>query len=231
MKNNLDRGGYTSNIISARDCEPSNVFSPERAEAEKKAKEYLASLLYYSEGAQAKRLADGLIDDFGTLDGIFDIPADELISGGGLAERTAVLLKLAVYLAGRRIIDSFPLGKRYGEEIKELLPGLFLGYSVEVLYMLLIDGKGRLSKIECFGEGAVASSDLYPRRLLECAIRNDAREVIVAHNHPRGTTEPSSDDIYTTKMLARIFSSSGIRLLAHYVVAGREVGEVPIEND
>ena len=101
MKNNLDRGGYTSKIVSARDCELADALPPERKEAEKRAKEYLARLLYYSEGAQAKRLADGLIDDLGTLDGLFDMPTDELISGGGLAERTAVLLKLAVYLGGR----------------------------------------------------------------------------------------------------------------------------------
>ena len=231
MMRDNERRGYTSRIVSVDECGIPELPDLGRAEAVGEAKEYLAQLLGYSDGNDAAAMADGLIDGFGCLDAVFDMPIDELIEEGGLSERGAVLLKLAVYLSGRRIVDRFPLGKRYGEEIKELLPGLFLGYSVEAVYMLLIDEKGRLDGIECFGEGAVASSDLYPRRLLECAIRCGAKKVIIAHNHPRGTTEPSSDDIYATRVLAKIFASSGIKLLKHYIVADKEVGEVPIETD
>ena len=66
------------------------------------------------------------------------------------------------------------------------------------------------------------SSDVYPRRLLELAVRSGAKSVIIGHNHPSSAPKPSHEDVVSTEGLASFFSSAGIRLLSHVVVSGRE---------
>ena len=74
------------------------------------------------------------------------------------------------------------------------------------------------------GEGTVSTSDVYPRRLIETAIRAKAKSVILSHNHPMGAVTPSKEDVYSMRRFADLFNSAGIRLAAHYIVADGEIG-------
>jgi DNA repair protein RadC len=89
--------------------------------------------------------------------------------------------------------------------------------------MLIRDEKKRITAVENMGEGTVGASEVYPRKLLEVAIKNKAKSIILAHNHPHGGPTASDDDIEGTKRLKAIFSKAGIELAVHYVVSGRAI--------
>ena len=77
---------------------------------------------------------------------------------------------------------------------------------------------------------------VYPRSVVECALRHHAHSAILVHNHPSGSLEPSQGDIRVTAQLGQALSMVGVELLDHIIVAGeayasmRSLGLVPADN-
>ena len=133
---------------------------------------------------------------------------------------TALYIKLVCAIVSRRGCDLFKFGKKYtDEDIEKYLVFLCFGLSVETVYVLPVKA-GKIVACERAGEGTVNTSSILPRKLLEIAKRHGADSVIISHNHPRGYAIPSEDDKSATRILNEFFVSSGIKLLAHYVVSG-----------
>lgn len=190
----------------------------------------LLRLLNYSVKEDvAEAATERLYDRYSSLLAIMGQEAEDIAAVSALPESAAVMPKLLAYIASRRITDGFELGRVHTEqEICQYLMGLFLGLSVETVYMLTLDGDGRVMGCEYMGEGTVNSSDVMPRRIIECAVRRGANSIIIAHNHPGGSPEPSSDDIAATSALVLITASAGVKLAAHYVVSGGDCRRIPI---
>lgn len=190
---------------------------------------YLASLLSFALRTGAADAARELIDRYGTLDRIVAIPVSELAALPSMTENAAVLLHLGGAVSSRRVTDAFTVGRvPTDEEIYDYLVALYIGASTEVVHLILFDEKGAVISCEYAGEGTVNGSDIYPRRLLERAVKCKATSVILAHNHPRGGCTYSDEDIAATKILLGVFRAAGVTLRAHYVVAGRSITSVPL---
>ena len=192
---------------------------------------YVSRLLSFAINLNTEDVARNLVERFGSIDRITSATEGELLSVDGMTRGAVTLLKITSAVTSRRITDSLELGKPHTEqEIKDYLVGLYHGASVETVYMLLLDGEGCIFSVEYMGEGTVAASDVYPRKLLETAIRRRASAVILAHNHPRGAGTPSMDDVRSTEKLFRLFRNAGVELCAHYIVSGRECGSVDLSE-
>jgi len=59
---------------------------------------------------------------------------------------------------------------------------------------------------------------VHPREVFQTAIKNLATQVILAHNHPSGDPEPSTQDVAITARLCEASRILGIELLDHVVV-------------
>ncbi len=194
--------------------------------------DYIARLLSFSIRDNAAEVAERLVDKFGSIDAMITAREDELLAIEGMTSGVLMLLKVASAVTSRRITDQFVFGKVCTEtEITDYLVGVYCGVSVETVYMVIIDAMGRVSSIEYMGEGTVGASDVYPRKLLEVAVKQRASAVILAHNHPRGRGFASKEDVYSTQRLERLFGNAGIELRAHYIVSGRDVGKVELSNE
>jgi DNA repair protein RadC len=144
-----------------------------------------------------------------------------------MSRNTALLIKLIAYLHSRAVTERFTFGGEYSElEIREYIGAIFLGSSVESVYVLLLDDNGRVIHTEHISDGTVNASDVVPRKILESARRRNSKKIILAHNHPKGRAVASKDDIMTTGRLFNLFASVGVRLVAHYIVADGEVGVI-----
>ena len=185
-------------------------------------------VLSYSIGdGKAKECVEKLLCRYGSLATVLSEEVDEIARVGDVSINTALLIKMIGYVNSRRVTDKFELGCTHDElEIREYLAALFLGMSVENVYALLLDGKGRVLSVEHVSNGTVNSSDVVPRKVLEFAKKKKATSVILAHNHPKGSAVASSDDLVTTGRLAGVFASVGVRLLAHYIVADGEISKI-----
>lgn len=184
--------------------------------------------LAYSLGEEKSRAAvERLLERFGSFSTVFSATEEEICRVGGISENAAILIKLIAYTNSRRITEKFEFGKEHSEiELREYIAALFLGLSVETVYALFLDDLGRVVSCEHVSEGTVNSSDVVPRKILEFARRRKSKNIILAHNHPKGSASPSKDDVMTTGRLVNLFSSIGVRLHAHYVVADGEIGIV-----
>ena len=184
-------------------------------ELEKYLDEYLS---FYT--PDHSRAARALSARFGSLGAISSASEKELQAVDGVDATVVHALKLAAYLYGRSVVDSYKLPCTVGEEqIKQLLLAIYSGVSCESVYCLLFDKRNRLAAIEFLGDGISNYSEIYPRRVLDAATAVRAEALIIAHNHPHGVAEPSVADLNGTLRLKSVLCGAGIRFLGHYIVA------------
>lgn len=100
--------------------------------------------------------------------------------------------------------------KTIGDLPKEQLRGLYL------------DSRYQIVHEEVISIGSLTANIVHPREVFQPALRYNAVAVIIAHNHPSGTLEPTSADIATTRQLIEAGGIMGIDLLDHLVIAADE---------
>ena len=187
-------------------------------------------LAYSISDEKAKDVTERLLERYGSLTTVFSESEEELCRVGGVNMNTALLIKLVAYANSRRVTEKFEYGRVHTElELREFICALFLGVSVETVYAILLDESGKTISTEYISDGTVNASDILPRKILERAKKKKAKEIILAHNHPKGRATPSKDDVITTGKLAALFASVGICLRAHYVVADGEIKRIGAE--
>jgi DNA repair protein RadC len=96
----------------------------------------------------------------------------------------------------------------------------------EVFSCLYLDNQHRLIAQEYLFVGAVDGIQVSTREVLRAALLHNASAVILAHNHPGGTAEPSTEDLAITKQLEKSLGMVGIRLLDHIVVGTQETTSI-----
>lgn len=179
---------------------------------------------------KSRECTSRLLERYGSLSTVFSECEEEICRAGGVNMSTALLIKLIAYTHSRRIVEEFEFGKEHTElELREYLAALFIGASVETVYVLLLDDSDRVISLEHISDGTVNTSDVIPRKILECANKKKAKKIILAHNHPKGTKTPSKDDVMTTGRLFNLFATVGVRLVCHYIVADGEVDRIETE--
>ena len=72
-------------------------------------------------------------------------------------------------------------------------------------------------------KGTINATPIYPREVVKYAVSYDEPYVIIMHNHPGGTAQPSESDIEVTKTLINALSYVEVRLIDHIIVAGDQV--------
>jgi DNA repair protein RadC len=85
-----------------------------------------------------------------------------------------------------------------------------------------LNSREQLLEREVISVGTLTASLVHPREVFEPALRNLAAAIIVAHNHPSGTLEPSHDDLQITKQLRETGTILGIPVVDHIIVTSRE---------
>lgn len=88
----------------------------------------------------------------------------------------------------------------------------------ECFYALLVDGRNRLQAEVRVSEGSLTATLVHPREVFGPAIRCGAAAVVLAHNHPSGDPQPSSEDDALTTRLRQVGELVGIRVLDHVVI-------------
>ena len=83
---------------------------------------------------------------------------------------------------------------------------------------LSLDGANRLIQRRIVSVGTLNASLVHPREVFADIITDRAAGIIVAHNHPSGTIEPSPEDIETTKRLRDVAKLLGIGFYDHLIV-------------
>ena len=89
---------------------------------------------------------------------------------------------------------------------------------VETFFCLFLNGRNRIISIEKMFSGSISSAAIYPREIVKRVIALKACAVVMAHNHPSGSTDPSNDDRCITKTIAMALATIDVQLLDHIVI-------------
>ncbi|MDH5824209.1 DNA repair protein RadC [Luteimonas sp. RD2P54] len=92
------------------------------------------------------------------------------------------------------------------------------GQQHEVFSVAFLDTRHRIIAIEDLFRGTVDGCEVHPREVVKAALRYNSAAVILAHNHPSGSTEPSQADRAVTARLKASLALVNIRLLDHFIV-------------
>lgn len=92
----------------------------------------------------------------------------------------------------------------------------------ETFCIMCVDNKNTVIYFKIISVGTVSEAIVHPREVFSPAIRELSSGVIVAHNHPSGTLEPSRQDIETTRRLTEAGKIVGIPVLDHIIVSDQD---------
>lgn len=144
-----------------------------------------------------------------------ELHPDDLVQFDGVGDAKATLILAAIEFARRRIkpegtkietpADVLPLIRHYADRKQEH----FISTS--------INGANEVMNIRVVSIGLVDSTSVHPREVFADAMTDRASGVIVAHNHPAGSLEPSAWDVEVTKQLKAAGEVVGVALLDHII--------------
>jgi DNA repair protein RadC len=89
--------------------------------------------------------------------------------------------------------------------------------------VLFLSNSHTLIKSEILFNGTIDSASVYPRIIAQKCLEYGASAVILAHNHPSGSTIPSAADIAITKRISKSLELFDIRVLDHLIVGSNVV--------
>ena len=187
--------------------------------------EALELLLFYTlPRVDTNPLAHRLLEQFGSLEGVFSATAAELEKVEGVGENAALLLSLIFPLTRRARTSDFahPVILNTTQEVGDYLIQVFCGVRGESLYELCLDAKNKLLRCYKVASGGADAVNISLRAILEKALECNASKVILAHNHPSGVALPSEDDKATTVIVREALETIGVELVDHIIVADND---------
>jgi DNA repair protein RadC len=148
------------------------------------------------------RLAYVEIDELKKIHGLGQAKACEIVACFELGKRLLKEKKAALILSPREV----------WEELKDIR-----SHKKEHFVVFFLDTQNQVVKREVVSIGTLNSSLIHPREVFEPAIKYLAAHIIIAHNHPSGSLEPSDEDITVTRRLAEAGKLLGIEILDHVI--------------
>lgn len=186
----------------------------------------LEMLLFYAVPQKdTNELAHLLIQRFGSLHHVVNASYEELVQVKGISENAATYLRMLsqfvhIYYSkdpqtAHPVLDSI-------EKLGEYFIRKFLSIAEERVYALYLDTSCRVLGCECVGQGGLNSAYFQTRTVVEQAFRYKAVNVVLSHNHPNASAEPSNSDVLTTNHLQKSLKLVGLELLDHIIVSHKQ---------
>lgn len=170
-------------------------------------------------GLNVIELANKILKKFGS-DKLKNAQYDDLKKTFGLGQAKACEI-IACLEFGKRLLKDKPeklvlQPEDVYRELRDLRQN-----KKEHFVVFYLDTHSREIKRETISIGTLNANLIHPREVFESAIKNNAAQIIVAHNHPSGIVDPSEDDIEITKRLVDAGKLLGIDVLDHVVVGDK----------
>jgi DNA repair protein RadC len=177
-------------------------------------------------GETSVQVGQRLLQTFGGISGLHRASFDELSSQKGIKLAKAAQIKAAIEL-GRRLVLESPEDKPVVHSPADA--AVMVQYEMsalqqEELRVMLLDTRNRVQFIETVYRGSVNSSQVRIAEIFKAAIRRNATNLIVIHNHPSGDPTPSPDDVAITRAILQAGELLDVKLLDHIIIgSGRFV--------
>ena len=174
-------------------------------------------------GCNVVDLSRRLLLDFGSLANVFRATQSEFCQQHGLGSAKYVQLQACLemskrYLAEQLIQQGSALTS--SKATRDYLISELRHETREVFAVLFLDNQHQVLTFERLFFGTINAAVVYPRIVVEQALKHHAAAVILTHNHPSGIAEASIADKQITNKLEQALQLVDIRVLDHMIIAG-----------
>jgi DNA repair protein RadC len=173
-------------------------------------------------GCHVVDLARKLLKSFGSISQIYQADLDGFCQHHGLGAAKYVQLQACLEMSKRYLAEQMETGQALTSSLatQQFLTAELRNESREIFAVLFLNTQHQVIKFERLFYGTINAAAVYPRIVVEAALKNKAGAVILAHNHPSGIAEPSIADNQITSRLEQALALIDIKVLDHIIVAG-----------
>ena len=156
----------------------------------------------------------------GSLASVLEASSADLLKIPGIGPKNCFAVHF-VQAVARRYLKERLRGKRYlhsSDQVKDYLLHSMRGLKKEIFTVIFLDSSHAIIDSEIIAEGTINNTTVYPRELVIRALGHNAAAMVVAHNHPSGSLQPSRQDRHLTRSLFLVSSFLDIHLLDHLII-------------
>ena len=167
-----------------------------------------------------KPIAKDLIKHYKTLSAVMNADSEELMQFMGIGQKSALFLSLFKEVMAYCLCEKYEkqsvISRR--KDVENYLRFHFGMRKDEYVAALFLDNSNHIMATEEITEGTVNQCVVYPRVIIEKALKHGASAVILAHNHPGGCASASESDWQITERLHSAAKILEITLLDHIII-------------
>jgi DNA repair protein RadC len=183
-------------------------------------------------GASAVQIGQNLLNRFEGLGGIQRVSFAELCEVDGIGRAKAAQVKAAIEL-GRRLSTMSPQERviiTSPQDVADQVQYKMARLEQEELWILLLDSRNHHLRTVQLYKGSLNSSSVRPAEIFRDAIRHNAANIIVVHNHPSGDPSPSPEDIHLTRVLIEAGKMLELEVLDHIIIGINGIASIKSLN-
>nr|WP_330408555.1 DNA repair protein RadC [Romboutsia weinsteinii] len=148
-----------------------------------------------------------------------DMTIEELCKIDGIGLSKATQIKAALEL-GKRVASFKPIKYKVKNpwDIYKYYMDSLRYQQKEVFKVVLLNTKNEIISDVEISVGTLNSSLVHPREVFREAIKRSTNKMILMHNHPSGSVEPSNEDKNITTRLMKCGELIGIEVIDHIII-------------
>jgi len=175
-------------------------------------------------GCNVVDLSRQLLASFGSISGIYKASLSEFCEKKGLGTAKYVQLQACLEMSKRHLAEQLTQGYSLtsSQSTKNYLISELRNETREVFAVLFLNNQHQVITFERLFYGTIDAAAVYPRIVVEHALKHHAAAVILSHNHPSGIAESSTADKQITHRLEKALNLIDVRVLDHMIIAGHQ---------
>lgn len=175
-------------------------------------------------GCHVVELARQLLKRFGSISKIYQADQKEFCGHHGLGLAKFVQLQACLEMSKRYLEEQIQTGVSLtsSQATRRFLMAELRHEMNEVFSVLFLNSQHQVIKFKKLFYGTINAAAVYPRVVIEAAIKYQSGAVILAHNHPSGVAQPSVADNQITARLEQALGLIDVKVLDHIIVAGNQ---------
>lgn len=178
-------------------------------------------LLYVARQQDMKPVAKRLIEKFNSFSAVLDASTEELLAIEGVGDAAVTLIQFVKQTAAR-YLEQRSHSSVTPQDLSEMISAYRLkmgSLPYERFVLISLNASFSIVSEDIVAEGTIDQATVYPRKIVELAIKHGATTLIFVHNHPSGDVTPSEMDQIITRSLVLAARTVGVTVYDHIIVS------------
>ena len=154
------------------------------------------------------------------LQSLAKLTVDELMQFKGIGEAKAISIVTALELGKRRRLEKALENKKItsSKAVFELMQPVIGDLKHEEFWVLFLNNSNVVLNKQCLSKGGLTGTLVDTRLVFKPALAQLATGIILCHNHPSGTLNPSTSDKQLTQKIKEAGATLDIKVLDHLII-------------